>query len=202
MKDSIGGGYMSGLVIGFVVLAIVGGVLAYGVLIYNSLVRLKHAVAKAWSNIDVLLKQRHDELPKLIDTCKRYMEYEKDTLEAVMAARADAERARGDGDVKGVGRAEDQMRLGLGKLFAVAEAYPDLKANESFRQLQQRISGLEDAIADRREYYNEAANLNNVRIEQFPDVIVARALAFGPKDLLEFSREELTDVDIGAAFGR
>lgn len=191
---------MSGLVIGFIVLALVLGVLGYAILIYNSLVRLKHAVSKAWSNIDVLLKQRHDELPKLIDTCKRYMAHERDTLEAVMAARANAERARSDGDVKGVGQAENQMRFGLGQLFAVAEAYPDLKANESFRQLQQRISGLEDAIADRREFYNEAVNLNNVRIEQFPDVIVARMFDFGPAELLEFSREELTDVDVGAAF--
>ncbi|MES1945019.1 lemA-like protein [Salinisphaera sp. PC39] len=191
---------MSGLVVGFVALALVGGLLGYGILIYNSLVRLKHAVSKAWSNIDVLLKQRHDELPKLVDTCKQYMDYEKETLEAVMRARADAERARTDGDVKGVGRAEGEMRFGLGKLFAVAEAYPDLKANESFRQLQQRISGLEDAIADRREYYNEAVNLNNVRIEQFPDVIVAGLFNFGPADLLEFPREELTDVDVGAAF--
>lgn len=191
---------MTGLVIGFIVLALVGGVLGYGVLIYNSLVRLKHAVAKAWSNIDVLLKQRHDELPKLIDTCRQYMAYEKETLEAVMAARSHAEQARTEGDVKGVGRAESEMRFGLGKLFAVAEAYPDLKANESFRQLQQRISGLEDAIADRREYYNEAVNLNNVRIEQFPDVIVANAFGFRPADLLEFSREELADVDVGAAF--
>ena len=191
---------MSGLVVGFVALALGGGLLGYGVLIYNSLVRLKHAVSKAWSNIDVLLKQRHDELPKLVDTCKQYMDYEKETLEAVMRARADAERARTDGDVKGVGRAEGEMRFGLGKLFAVAEAYPALKANESFRQLQQRISGLEDAIADRREYYNEAVNLNNVRIEQFPDVIVASLFNFGPADLLEFPREELTDVDVGAAF--
>lgn len=174
---------------------------AYAILIYNALVALKHAVGKAWSNIDVLLKQRHDELPKLIETCKQYMGFEKDTLERVMKARAAAAEAREQGDVAGVGRAETQMRLGLGKLFAVAEAYPDLKANQSFQQLQSRISSLEEQIADRREFYNESANINNVRIEQFPDVIIARLFGFKAAALLQFSEEEKRDVDVKALFG-
>lgn len=172
----------------------------YAVLIYNNLVRLKHQVSKSWSNIDVLLKQRHDELPKLVETCKQYMQFEQDTLEKVMLARAAAHTARGQGDVKGVGAAETQMRLGLGQLFAVAENYPELKANQSFQQLQARISGLENAIADRREFYNEAVNLNNVRIEQFPDVILARIFAFKAADLMEFSAAELKDPDIKSLF--
>ncbi len=187
-------------IIWFIVLGVAAGLLGYAITVYNALVRLKHDMAKAWSNIDVLLRQRHDELPKLVETCKQYMNYEKDTLEAVMKARANAEEARRDGDVKGVGQAENQMRMGLGNLFAVAEDYPELKANESFQRLQGRISGLEDGIADRREFYNESVNANNIRIEQFPDVIIANMFKFGSGDLLEFSEEETRDVDMQSLF--
>lgn len=185
---------------GFIILGLIIVVVVYFITIYNNLVQLKHNVSKAWSNIDVLLKQRHDELPKLVETCKQYMGYEQETLEKVMQARAAVSSAREKGDVKGVGQAESQLRMGLGNLFAVAEAYPELKANESFQHLQARISGLENAIADRREFYNESVNNLNVRIEQFPDVIVARNLGFKAADLLEFSEEEKKDVDIKALF--
>ena len=100
-----------------------------------------------------------------------------------------------------LGKAETGLRAGLGQLFALAENYPELKANESFQHLQQRISGLENGIADRRELYNEAVNLNNVSIEQFPDVIVARAFAFKEAALLEFSEGEKADVDLKSLFG-
>nr|WP_245832025.1 LemA family protein [Solemya velesiana gill symbiont] len=169
-------------------------------MIYNNLVTLKHGVSKAWANIDVLLKQRHDELPKLVETCKQYMEYEQDTLEKVMQARAVVSSAREQGDVGALGIAEGQLRLGLGNLFAVAEAYPDLKANETFQHLQSRITGLENSIADRREFYNESVNNNNVRIEQFPDVIIARMFNFMSAELLEFSEEEKKDVDMKSLF--
>lgn len=172
----------------------------YVVTIYNNLVSIKHSVSKAWANIDVLLKQRHDELPKLVETCKQYMAHEKDTLEKVIRARSAVSAAREKGDVSSLGPAETQLRMGLGNLFAVAEAYPDLKANDNFKQLQSRISGLEDAIADRREFYNETVNTNNVRIEQFPDLIIARILNFTTRDLLEFSDEEKKDVDVKALF--
>ena len=172
----------------------------YAIMIYNNLVQVKHNVSKAWANIDVLLKQRHDELPKLVETCKQYMQFERSTLEAVMQARAAAYSARERGDVKGVGAAEGAMRLGLGNILATAEAYPELKANQSIQTLLGRITGLENAISDRREFYNEAVNRNNVRIEQFPDVVVARLLNFGPRDLLEFSEDEKKDVDVKALF--
>ncbi len=184
----------------FVIIGVVVAVILYGIVIYNNLVRLKHNVSKAWSNIDVLLKQRHDELPKLVETCKQYMGYEQETLEKVMQARAAVSAAREQGDVAALGPAETQLRLGLGNLFAVAEAYPELKANESFQHLQARISGLENAIADRREFYNESVNLNNVRIEQFPDVIIAGWFRFVAATLLEFSEEEKADVNVGALF--
>jgi LemA protein len=184
----------------FVFLGLVVALVIYTITIYNNLVSLKHNVSKAWSNIDVLLKQRHDELPKLVETCKQYMGYEQETLIQVMKARAAVQTAREAGDVAALGPAESQLRLGLGNLFAVAEAYPDLKANENFQHLQKRISNLEDAIADRREFYNESVNLNNVRIEQFPDVIIARWFNFTARELLEFSEQEKADVDVKSLF--
>jgi LemA protein len=188
------------MIVNFILLALLIGAVLYAIVIYNQLVNLKHAVSKAWANIDVLLKQRHDELPKLIETCKQYMKFEQETLEKVMQARAAANTAREAGDFAGVGAAETQMRLGLGKLFALAEAYPDLKTNQSFLQLQGRISGLENSIADRREFYNESVNNNNVRIEQFPDVILARMFGFKAAQLLEFADEEKKDVDMKSLF--
>ncbi|HZJ93401.1 MAG TPA: LemA family protein [Thiopseudomonas sp.] len=173
---------------------------AWLVSLYNALVRLKHGVTKAWSNIDVLLKQRHDELPKLVETCKQYMQHERQTLEAVISARNAVSSAREQHDVGALGSAETGLRAGLGKLFALAENYPELKANESFQLLQQRISALENAIADRRELYNEAVNLNNVRIEQFPDVLIARRFNFMAAELLRFSDAEIADVDIKSLF--
>ena len=184
----------------FIFLGILAALVLYAIVLYNNLVSLKHNVSKAWSNIDVLLKQRHDELPKLIETCKQYMGYEKETLEKVIQARSAVAAAREKGDVAALGPAETQLRLGLGNLFALAEAYPDLKANETFQHLQGRISELENSIADRREFYNESVNNNNVRIEQFPDVIIARSFGFGPRDLLEFEEEETKDVNVKELF--
>jgi LemA protein len=184
----------------FVIWGIIIGLILYVVMIFNNLVRLKHNVSQAWSNIDVLMKQRHDELPKLIETCKQYMKYEKDVLEKVTEARASVARAREAGDVGALGAAEGQLRLGLGNLFAVAENYPELKANEQFQHLQNRISQIEAQIADRREFYNDSVNANNIRIEQFPDTIVARSFNFGPRKLLEFEERELKDVNVKALF--
>jgi LemA protein len=175
-------------------------VTAYFVMVYNGLVSIKNNVSMAWANIDVLLKQRHDELPKLVDTCKQYMKHEQDTLEKVIQARSRVSDARESHNVAALGAAEGALRAGLGNLFALAESYPDLKANESFLQLQSRVSGLENAIADRREFYNDSVNINNVRIEQFPDLIVARLLNFKAFDLLKFASEELKDVDISQRF--
>lgn len=172
----------------------------YVVSIYNHLVRLKHNVSKAWSNIDVLLKQRHDEIPKLVETCKQYMKYEQDTLEKVMQARSQVAEARQNQDVPSLGAAEGALRLGLGQLFALAEDYPELRANETFQHLQSRISSLENTIADRREFYNESVNINNIGIEQFPDLIVARLFGFGPRDLLEFEASEIADVSVKQLF--
>ncbi|HET7597465.1 MAG TPA: LemA family protein [Burkholderiales bacterium] len=175
-------------------------VVVYFVMIYNNLVQLKHNVSKAWANIDVLLKQRHDELPKLVETCKQYMKFEQETLERVMEARSKVFAARETQNIGALGQAEGALRASIGNLFAVAEAYPDLKTNQTFQQLQTRISSLENAIADRREFYNESVNINNVRIEQFPDTIVAGMFAFRPAQLLEFEADEKADVDVKKLF--
>ena len=184
-----------------IVLGLVVVLLVYAVMLYNGLVQLKHAVAKAWANIDVLLKQRHDELPKLVETCRQYKQFEQETLEKVIAARSRVHVAREQGDIAALGPAESRLRQGLGQIFALAENYPELKANENFMQLQARISALENAIADRRELYNEAVNINNVRIEQFPEVLLARRFGFPAQALLEFAAEEKTDVNLKTLFG-
>ena len=176
-------------------------IVVYGITIYNSLVQIKHNVTKAWANIDVLLKQRHDELPKLVETCKQYMKFEQDTLTRVIEARSKVFSAREAQNVPALGQAEGALRSALGSLFALAESYPDLKTNQTFQQLQARISSLENGIADRREFYNESVNVNNVRIEQFPDSIFASMFGFKPAQLLEFSEEEKKDVDIKLLFG-
>jgi LemA protein len=188
-------GVFSMLFLAFLILAAV-----YAIVAYNNLVNLKHNVSKAWANIDVLLKQRHDEIPKLVEMCKQYMKFEQSTLEKVMQARAQVSSAREARDVGALGRAEGALRAGLGSLFAVAEAYPELKSNEQFLHLQARISNLENAIADRREFYNESVNINNVRIEQFPDNIVAGMFSFKTARLLEFASAEKADVDVRALF--
>lgn len=179
---------------------VIAALVIYTISIYNHLVRIKHNVSKAWSNIDVLLKQRHDEIPKLVETCKQYMKFEQETLEKVMQARSLVSEARQNQDVPGLGLAEGALRMGLGKLFALAEDYPELRANENFQHLQGRISTLENTIADRREFYNESANINNIAIDTFPDLIVARLLGFGPRDLLEFEAGEIADVSVKQLF--
>lgn len=181
--------------LGCIVIAIL-----YGVIVYNGLVQLKHNIAKAWANIDVLLKQRHDELPKLVEVCRQYKQFEQETLARVTEARARVASAREQHDVAALGAAEGMLRSGLGQIFAVAEAYPELRANEHFMQLQTRITALENAIADRREWYNEAVNLHNIRIDQFPDLLVARLFQFIPQPLLEFGSAEKADVDLKALF--
>ena len=185
-----------------VLLAVMAVLAVFFVGIYNSLVAVRERVKQSWANIDVLLKQRHDELPKLIDACKQYMQYEQETLEKVMRARAAVLAASAGGNVAAVGAAEQQLRGDIGRLFAVAENYPQLKSDESFKQLQARITGLEEAIADRRELYNDQANINNTRVDQFPDLLIARRYGFSAKPLLEFATAEKTDVDVGTLFKR
>lgn len=175
-------------------------VLIYIGMIFNNLVSLKNNVKKAWANIDVLLKQRHDELPKLVETCKQYMAFEAPTLEKITELRAQSMQAREQGDISSLGKVEGLLKGSLGNLFALAENYPDLKTNQTFLHLQGRISGLENSIADRRELYNETVTLNNIRVEQIPDLIVAKLFGFKDFVPLEFGPEETNNVDVNQLF--
>ncbi len=181
-------------------ISLLGGLLLWGILLYNQLVVLKNNTEKAWSNTDVLLKQRNAELPKLVAVCKEHMQYEQATLQKVMEARNRVVSAMQSGNMGELGAAERALKIGLGNLFAVAEAYPELKASDSFRHLRERITGLEDNIADRREFYNDSAAINNTRIEQFPDVVIAKAFSFKRFRLMSFNAEETSDVDVAAHF--
>jgi LemA protein len=176
-----------------IVILIALGLISYIVGIYNNLVRLKNDLERSFSNIDVLLKQRHDELPKLIQTCKGYMQYEQQTLEAVTQARAAYARAGTPGEKAQV----DKMLTGaLRTLFAVAEKYPDLKANANFIQLQARISGLEEKIAAQRGGYNDDVNAFNIRIAQVPDNFVAGFMRLQPRPLFHAAEADREDVQV------
>jgi len=181
------------ILIGLVVVLFVVGIFIYFITIYNSLVRLRNDMDKAWANIDVLLKQRHDELPKLIETCKGYMQYEQQTFQLVTEARTAFMRA---GSVGEKAQADNMISGALKTLFAVAEKYPDLKANNNFMQLQKRISELEERIADRREFFNDDVNTYNIRIQQLPDVFVAKMLNLQRRDLFKVSEEDRRDVEV------
>ena len=187
----------TGLIIFF---SLLGGVVLWGILLYNQLVLLKNNAEKAWSNTDVLLRQRNSELPKLVAVCKEHMQYEQQTLQKVMEARNLIASALQANNMQALDAAEEQLRIGLGNLFAVAEAYPELKASDSFQHLRQRVTSLEDSIADRREFYNDSATINNVRIEQFPDILIAKALSFKHFRLMTFNAEETRDVDVAQHF--
>ena len=149
------------ILVGLIIFLAVAGLVIYFITIYNSLVRLRNDIDKSWANIDVLLKQRHDELPKLIETCKGYMQYEQKTFQLITEARTAFLKA---GSVAEKAQADNLVTGALKSLFAVAENYPELKANNNFMQLQKRISELEERIADRREYFNDDVNTYNIRI--------------------------------------
>ena len=172
---------------------------AYGVALYNGLVGVKHQIDQAWSNIDVLLKQRHDELPKLIDVVKGHAGYERQLLEQLTALRARA--GSGAPDAQRLA-AENELSRGIGRLLATAEAYPDLKASGAYLELQRRISALEEQIAHRREYYNAAVNVNNVRMEQFPDALLAGMAGLIARPLFAAEVQERADVNVGMLLAR
>ena len=191
-----------GVVVVVVVICLLVLFALFLVQMYNSIIRLKNNVKENWSNIEVMLKQRHDELPKLVSACKHYMQHESTTLENVIKARNQVNTVMQSGDMKRIGEAETQLRQSVGGLFAVAEQYPDLKADASFAKLQQRVTALENQISDRRELYNDSVNLNNTRIEQFPAVLFAGMFGFKHFDLLKFSAAEIADVNMDDLFDR
>jgi LemA protein len=179
-------------ILAVIVIAIIA-VILYFVGLYNKLVIFKNNIDRSFSDVDVLLKRRHDELPKLIETCKGYIQYEQKTLQAVTEARTafmraatPAEKAQADNRVSGA----------LKALFAVAEKYPDLKANSNFKQLQGRITDLDSKIATQRGAYNEGVNAFNIRIARFPANIVAGFKGLQPHALFQVAEADREDVKL------
>ncbi len=157
------------------------------IMIFNGLVMLKNDAKKAWSDIDVMLKQRYDELPNVIATVKGYAKHESDVFERVTKARTEYMHAKNMNEKI---EAEQALVAPMKSLFAVAESYPDLKANENFLQLQDRISSLETEIADRRELYNASVSIFNMRLESIPDVVVAKMLMLKKMEFFQIRPEE------------
>ena len=189
--------FVIGWVITLGVLVILGlvvvGLIMYIVGIYNNLVKLKNDIDRSFANVDVFLKQRHDELPKLIETCKGYMQYEQKTLQAVTEARTAYMRATAPADKM---QADNMMTGALKTLFAVAEKYPDLKANTNFMQLQGRITELETKIAGQRTTFNEDVNVFNIRIAQIPANFVAGFMRLQPHALFQATEADREDVQV------
>jgi LemA protein len=172
--------------IGFVVVGSIG----YFLSLYNGLVEMKNNIGRSWANVDVLLKQRHDELPKLVKTCEAYMQHERAVFDKLSEARAALASAK---SVPQRADAEGQIGRALGGIMAVAENYPALKADQGFRSLQQRISELENQIADRREFYNDVVTLFNTRLEQIPDSWVAQGMQLEHAELYKVSEQDRED---------
>ena len=172
------------------------GLGAYIVMIFNGLIALKNDIAKAWSNIDILLEQRHDELIKLLEVCKGYMDFEQNTLQKVTEARRQYQTAV---SIDQKAQADQSLTTALRGLFAVAENYPQLKANDNFTRLQNRITDLENSIADRREFYNDSVNTFNIRIQQMPDTLIAAFMNLKPQSM--FKAEEADKADVPMTFG-
>ena len=178
---------------GLMVILVVVGLAIYAIIIYNELVRLRNDNDRAWANIDVLLKQRHDEIPNLVETVKGYMQHEQQTLLAVTQARTASLSA---GSIGQKAQADLLITGALRGLFAVAENYPDLKANQNFLKLQNRISELEERIADRREFFNDDINTYNTRIKQIPDLFLANIMNLKPRDMFKVSEQERQAIEV------
>lgn len=189
-------GTLGTIVVVVVVLIIAAGFVGYIIGLYNSLIQVKNNIKKAWKNIDVLLIQRHDELPKLIDAVKGYMKHERDLLTKITQLRT------GYGEVKTIAektRIENDLNREIGRLRVTLEQYPDLKASESFLQLQGRISAIESSISDRRELFNDSVNIYNIQIERFPALVLAKMMNYQRHAFLEVPEQLKQDVDVNAA---
>lgn len=172
----------------WVILVIVVAIVGYAIVIYNGLVRNRQMVEEGWSGIDVQLKRRTDLIPNMMETVKGYMGHERETLEAVVQARAAATSASGNGP-EARAKAEGELSSALGRLLAVAEAYPDLKANTTFLQFQSTLRTTEDEIQMARRYYNGAVRDMNIQVESVPSNIVANAFKFSKAEYFELESE-------------
>jgi LemA protein len=179
-----------------VIVAIVLLMLLILVLSYNGLIKTRNRVDNAWSQIDVQLKRRHDLIPNLVETVKGYAAHERQTLEAVTNARANAISASSTGTVADQAQAENVLSGALKSLFAVAEAYPDLKANQNFLQLQEELTSTEDRIAYARQFYNDSVLNYNNKIQTFPRNVIANSFNFQKREFFETAPEETGPVKV------
>ena len=183
---------MSILVI-FVVALIIIGFISWFFTVYNGLIQVKENIKKSWANIDVLLMQRSDEIPKLIKILKSFVKHEKKMFDNIMDARTSY---LGANSVSEKADADNQISEALKSVFAISEAYPDLGSNDNFLKLQERISGIENAIADRRELYNESVNNYNIRIQSIPDMFIANTLGLAQEEMFKVQENKKKDIDI------
>jgi LemA protein len=170
--------------VGWAVLVIIGGVLVWAIVLYNGLIGLRNQVLNGWRQIDVQLKRRHDLIPNLVNTVRGAMEFERDTLTQVMEARARAVSAAGPADAA---RKEGELSQALGRLFAVAENYPTLKANDNVRMLQEELTSTENKVGFARQFYNDIATRFNTAQQTFPSNLFASMMGFKPAELFEIS---------------
>jgi LemA protein len=167
--------------------------LATGVALYNGLIRSRNRVITAWSDIGVQLQRRHDLIPRLVTAVDQYAQYERATLEAITVLRAEAMQTS---DVRAKGRLEEKLGAGLQRIIALAESYPDLKANENFLNLQNELVETENYLQFARRYYNGSVRDYNTRTETVPNNIIANAFNFKPKDFFQKSSDEAANVPL------
>ena len=177
----------------FVVALIIIGFISWFFTVYNGLIQVKENIKKSWANIDVLLMQRSDEIPKLIKILKSFVKHEKKMFDNIMDARTSY---LGANSVSEKADADNQISEALKSVFALSEAYPDLGSNDNFLKLQERISGIENAIADRRELYNESVNNYNIRIQSLPDMFIANTLGLAQEEMFKVQENKKKDIDI------
>ena len=180
-----------GLVIVLIVVILIVGFVLMGM--YNRLVRLRNRIENAWSQIDVQLQRRHDLIPNLVETVKGYAAHEKGVLEGVTQARANALNAQGPADKA---QAENMLTGALKSLFAVSEAYPDLKANQNFLNLQEELTGAEDKIAYARQFYNDTVRSYNTSLQSFPTNMIAKQFGFSEREYYEAGDESRGPVQV------
>ena len=181
------------IVVIFVTVLIIIGFISWFFTVYNGLIQFKENIKKSWANIDVLLMQRSDEIPKLIKVLKSFVKHEKKMFDNILDART---TYLGANSVSEKADADNQMSEALKSVFALSEAYPELGSNNNFLKLQERISGLENEIADRRELYNESVNNYNIRIQSLPDMFIANTLGLPQEVMFKVDENKKKDIDI------
>lgn len=176
---------------GWIILGLLVAVILYLLSAYNGMVQMRQRVNQAFADIDVQLRQRHDLIPNLVETVKGYATHEKDTLDAVIKARNSALSATGP---QAQAQAEQQLSGALGRLIALSEAYPDLKANQNFQQLQAELSSIEDKLAAARRFFNNSVGEYNAQIQSVPAVFFAANFGFHPREFFDIGEEKRTQM--------